>query len=299
MRPSMHLTVALFGFAFLGAGLTAMGQEKAKNESTSRGEASVKIASLFRTADLIGMPVRNAKGENLGKVNDLVIDMKAGDVRYAALSFGGIAGLGGKLFAVPWQAMTFKFGEPNNINSRYFLFDVTKEKLESAPGFDPSHWPDVADPQWSASIDKHYDVERKQATSSSDKDQTRPNVAYETVFRSSKIKGMEVRSDLGEDVARVDELVINVTKGQVRYVVLASGSLLSGGTKLHAVPLSSLILTHANDKTFLVLRMSKEALKEAPSFENNNWPSTSDPNWSRNIDTYYERNAQRTEDKRP
>jgi sporulation protein YlmC with PRC-barrel domain len=259
----------------------------------------VAIAYLFRTADIVGMPIRNTKGENLGKIDDLVIDMKEGDVRYAALSFGGIAGFGGKLFAVPWQAMTFKFGEPNNINSRYFLFDVTKEKLERAPGFNSSHWPDVADPQWSASIDKHYEVDRKQTSSSRGEDKTRSTVDYETVFRSGKIKGMEVRTDLGEDLARVDELVIDVLKGQVRYVVLASGSLLSGGTRLFSVPLSSITLTHASDKTFLVLSVSKESLKGAPSFEKNDWPRTSDPNWSRNIDTYYERNARKTETNRP
>jgi len=136
------------------------------------------------------------------------------------------------------------FGEPNQANSRHFMFDVTKEQLENAPGFDSSHWPNVADPNWAASIDKHYKIERSTATDT----EGRQAVAYETVFRASKIKGMDVRNNANENLGSVDELVIDVTKGHVKYVALSSAVWFTGGNKLFAVPLSSLTLTHATTK---------------------------------------------------
>jgi len=246
-------------------------------------QAQVKVAHVFRTGDIIGQAVHNKAGEKVGKIDDLVVDMKSGDIRYAALSFGGIAGIGSKLFAVPWQAMTFEVGEPNKADSRQFVFNVTKDELERSPGFDSSHWPNVGDPKWSASIDAHYKIERRISS----------GVTYETVFRASKIKGMDVRNDANENLGSVDELVVDVAKGHVRYVALSFGSWFTGGNKLFAIPLSSMTLNHANDKTFFIVHVSQDALKNAPGFDKNKWPNTADPNWTKTIDTYYERTAQR------
>src|SRR3569623_2906303 len=55
---------------------------------------------------LQGDKVVNPKGENLGKIEDIMIDVASGRVAYAVLSFGGILGIGDKLFAIPWHALT-------------------------------------------------------------------------------------------------------------------------------------------------------------------------------------------------
>jgi len=265
----------------------------------NKDQAKVSVSHVFRSSEIIGLAVRNREGENLGKIDDLVVDMKNGEVRYVALAYGGVAGIGSKLFAVPWEKMTFMFGEPNKANSRHFMFEVSKDQLDNAPGFDSSHWPNIADPQWSASIDKHYNVTRKDHKEADHKEQvktdqnTAPKVAYETVFRASKIKGMDVRNDANENLGDVDELVIDVTKGHVKYVALSFGSWFTGGNKLFAVPLSAFTLKHDNDKTFLVTHVSQESLRNAPGFDKNHWPDTANPDWGKGIDTYYERTAQR------
>jgi sporulation protein YlmC with PRC-barrel domain len=281
-------SIALAGTWGLG---TANAVEPARIQNSEQGEAKVAIAHTLRTNDIIGLPVKNNRHEDLGKIDDLVIDMKTGEVRYAAISFGSIAGFGGKLFAVPWQSITFMYGEPNKANSRHFMFDVTKEQLENAPGFDSSRWPNVADPKWSASIDQHYKVNR--ATNTTPATDGRQPVAYETVFRASKIKGLDVRNNANEDLGAIDELVIDVTKGHVKYMTLSFGSWFTGGNKLFAVPLASCTLTHANDKTYFVINVSQDSLKNAPGFDKDRWPNTADPNWAKSIDTYYERSAQR------
>src|SRR5687768_3742813 len=81
----------------------------AKKDGQSQKEVKVEVATSFRSSELIGMEVRDRTGKDLGKIEDLVVELNSGDIRYAALSFGGFAGFGDKLFAVPWQSMTFKF----------------------------------------------------------------------------------------------------------------------------------------------------------------------------------------------
>jgi len=281
--------VALAAFAFTTA---AWADEPAKNANAAVDQTQVSVARDFRTADIIGLYVKNNKHEDLGKIDDLVIDMKNGEVRYAAIAYGGVAGIGSKLFAVPWQKLTFMFGEPNKANSRHFMFDISKEQLENAPGFESSHWPNVADQQWSASVDKHYNVNRH-TDAAPNTDNRQQNVAYETVFRASKIKGMEVRNDKSEHLGSIDDMVIDVSKGNVKYLALSYGSWFTGGNKLFAVPLSSFTLTHDTNKTYFVVHVDQDTLKNAPGFEKNNWPASADPNWTKGIDSYYERTAQR------
>jgi sporulation protein YlmC with PRC-barrel domain len=284
MRTMLNL---LFAGFFAAAVASPFVPAAASAQDTS----NVAVTHVFKSADIIGLPVKNKKGEDLGKINDLVVDMKTGEVRYAALSFGGFAGLGSKLFAVPFGSMTFMLGEPNKANSRHFVFDVTKEQLDRAPGFESSNWPKVGDPKWGEGIDKHYNFERKPHTTTAGTTGEGANVKFETVFRASQIKGMDVRDGKNDNLGSVNELVMDIAKGHVKYVALSYGSWFTGDHKLFAVPLSSLTLNHANDKTFFVANVSQESLKNAPGFTN--WPNTADPNWAKSIDTYYERTATR------
>ena len=62
---------------------------------------AMKSTREMRASKLIGSEVKNAQGENLGEIKDLVIDVNHGRVHYAILSFGGFLGMGDKLFAFP------------------------------------------------------------------------------------------------------------------------------------------------------------------------------------------------------
>jgi sporulation protein YlmC with PRC-barrel domain len=284
----------MLNLLFVGFFTAAVASPFVTATASAQDTTNVAVAHVLKSGDIIGLPVRNKAGEDLGNINDLVVDMKTGEIRYAALSFGGFAGFGSKLFAGPFGSMTFMFGEPNKANSRHFVFDVTKEQLDRAPGFDSSNWPNVADAKWGEAIDKHYKFDRKPHDTAANTANTTgegANVKFETVFRASKIKGMDVRNDKNENLGSVNELVMDITKGHVKYVALSYGSWFTGDHKLFAVPLSALTLNHANDKTFFVAHVSQESLKNAPGFTN--WPNTADPNWAKSIDTYYERTATR------
>ncbi len=110
-------------------------------------------ARVMASSALIAQTVRNPEGETLGSVKEVMVDLHTGRVAYVVLSFGGMLGVGDKLFAIPWGALTLAADEPA------LVLNATKDQLKNAPGFDKDDWPDFADPTWHASIHEHYRVE--------------------------------------------------------------------------------------------------------------------------------------------
>lgn len=105
---------------------------------------------VLSATTMIGDDVRNPEGENLGKLEELMVDLEDGRVAYAVLSFGGFLGLGDKLFAIPWQALTMRTEE------KAFVLNVDKETLKNAPGFDKDNWPETVDREWLTGIYDYY-----------------------------------------------------------------------------------------------------------------------------------------------
>jgi sporulation protein YlmC with PRC-barrel domain len=136
----------------LAVGWAATAWSVDKTTKNEPQESKVPVAMAFRASALTGLDVRNMQGEKLGSVNDLVIDIRGGKLEYAAVSVGGIFGFGDKLFAVPFGELKFD----HDMDEMFFVLDISKEKLQAAPGFDQSNWPNFADPHWSEQIDKYY-----------------------------------------------------------------------------------------------------------------------------------------------
>ena len=105
---------------------------------------------LMGADTLIGNDVYNHKGEDLGDIKEIMLDMRTGKVGYAVLSFGGFLGMGEKLFAVPWNALTL------DTENKRFVLNVEKDRLKNAPGFDKDKWPNMADEAWAKEIHSYY-----------------------------------------------------------------------------------------------------------------------------------------------
>lgn len=107
---------------------------------------------IMSASTLDGEKVVNSAGEDLGKIEDIMLDVTAGRIAYAVLSFGGFLGMGDKLFAIPWSALTL------DVANKCFILDVPKERLEDAPGFDKDHWPAMAERSWATEVHAYYEV---------------------------------------------------------------------------------------------------------------------------------------------
>jgi len=101
---------------------------------------------------LIGDSVVNGSGDDLGKIEAIMLDVTGGRIAYAVLSFGGFLGVGDKLFAIPWSALTL------DTDQKCFVLDVPTERLEQAPGFDKDRWPAMADPTWARDVHAYYNA---------------------------------------------------------------------------------------------------------------------------------------------
>lgn len=108
-------------------------------------------AAVLLSADSItGDDVCNMQDDNLGTIQDLMIDVQTGKIRYAVLSSGGFLGMGDRLFAIPWDALNL------DKENKRFLLDVDAERLKEAPGFDKDHWPNMSDETWNSTVESYY-----------------------------------------------------------------------------------------------------------------------------------------------
>lgn len=123
----------------------------AKERGSKAGDStSQQLLRLYRASKLIGLKVESPSEENLGKVEDLAVEADQGHVLYGVLSFGGFLGMGDKYFAIPLDLFQIKVG------GEALILSVDKDTLKSAPGFDKSAWPDMANPRTTTEIHAYY-----------------------------------------------------------------------------------------------------------------------------------------------
>lgn len=92
----------------------------------------------FLTAtSLVGDKIENKKGDHIGNIKDVMLNIHEGNVEYVVIEFGGFLGFGEKLFAVPFKALHI------HPSKRSFILDRDKSYLEKAPGFNKHHWPET------------------------------------------------------------------------------------------------------------------------------------------------------------
>lgn len=101
---------------------------------------------------LEGNDVKNLQNEDVGDIKEIMLDVPTGRVAYAVMAVGGFLGMGEKLFAIPWTALTL------DTKDKCFRLDVSKERLSKAEGFDKDHWPTMADEAWARNLHKYYNA---------------------------------------------------------------------------------------------------------------------------------------------
>lgn len=108
------------------------------------------IATLLSATTITGDEVCNTQDEKLGRIQDVVLDITEGKIRYAVLASDRFLDMGDRLFAVPWSAL-----KQDKENKR-FILDVDVERLKSAPGFDKDRWPNMANVIWNSTVESYY-----------------------------------------------------------------------------------------------------------------------------------------------
>lgn len=112
-------------------------------------QANTPVERLTASS-IIGDRIENTYGEDLGKIDNLMINLHTGEIEYAVIEFGSFLGVGGKLFAVPFTELKL------DAQKKIFLLNRDNEYLKQSPGFDKAHWPDTNDHSYFDNVRMYY-----------------------------------------------------------------------------------------------------------------------------------------------
>ena len=97
--------------------------------------ATIAKGDIISSDKVEGTNVYNVAGDKLGSIDDLMIDKRTGQVRYAVLEFGGFLGMGTDRYPLPWSMLKY------DIAKEGYVVPIDKSKLEQAPRYQDSDAP--------------------------------------------------------------------------------------------------------------------------------------------------------------
>lgn len=117
-----------------------------KGSETAAGPGPYVMAA----STLDGDRVFSSDNQEIGKIKEIMLEVASGRIVYAVMSSGGFLGIGDKLLALPWSALTL------DTTHKCFVLNVAAERVKNAPGFDKDHWPAMADLEWGTAVHEYY-----------------------------------------------------------------------------------------------------------------------------------------------
>jgi sporulation protein YlmC with PRC-barrel domain len=115
--------------------------------ASHRDRWNQRTTAWQKCSDLCGKEVRTAHTDDVGKLDDMVVDPDSGRVLYGILSYRG------KLFAIPWNVLTL------NSNAEQLVLNADEKQLSDGFSFSKDDWPNLVDQDWATELYAHYDVE--------------------------------------------------------------------------------------------------------------------------------------------
>jgi sporulation protein YlmC with PRC-barrel domain len=188
---------------------------KSSKQQAGQGQMRSMLASR-----LIGMTVQGAQGNKLGEVEDLAVDVKSGQVRYAVLAFDPGFLSAERLVPVPVKELR---AAPEG--DRLVYQKASKEQLEKR-AVKRSDWNDafVGNAQRIAALDESWGL---------------PKSSGGTLMRANNLLDKEVQNKSGENIGEIEDLVIDMGRQQVHYAMLEFERSWLKPEKTVAVPLSA------------------------------------------------------------
>ena len=99
-----------------------------------------------------GTAVYSEAGDKLGSIDDLMIDKRSGQVRYAVLEFGGFLGMGADRYPLPWDALRYDTEKDG------YVVPLDKARLKNAPRYPQDEAPDYT-ADYGQRVHKYYGVD--------------------------------------------------------------------------------------------------------------------------------------------
>lgn len=238
-------------------------------EETGEGVPVTGAELPFLLENQLAYDVWNAENEQIGEVEDMVIDLANSRVAYVHIETGGFLDIGDEESLVPWNALSLAIGEDPDVTSaddNVFILQFDQNLLEDAPDFDTNTMPAVSEPaeDWGAGFADFW---------SNAGVNTEPVAGAE----ANELQGVILATNLldsaivfdsdevvpGTDVdgeMDIDNAVIDTSTGQVQFLIV--NAFYGDGGRLIPVPLSQ-FRWDADTQSF-IFNGEPTMLQEAP-----------------------------------
>ena len=92
------------------------------------------------------------------------------------------------------------------------------------------------------------------------------------LLTATSIMGDKVFNRRNEKLGDIKDIMIDITEGEIEYLIIEFGGFLGVGEKFFAVPFRLLAVDTV--KEAFILDQKKEVLAKAPGFDKDHWPET-------------------------
>lgn len=132
---TIHKTILISLFPLLTP-MNAYAESDKQSELVHPLPGTKGSSASWRASQVMGLDVKNSSDETIGEVEDILLDMKSGEVLAIIISSGGFLGISDTLSAVPVTTIRYDGA------TKAFKTKLTKEQLGRAPQFKTNAWPD-------------------------------------------------------------------------------------------------------------------------------------------------------------
>jgi len=281
-------SVALLTFLSASMLATAGGDD----QKGGKGKGDGKTGGIRRAGSVLtGMYVRDKQGDQIGRIHDVVVDMKTGKVVYFAVQTGGVANIvGGKLHAVAPDAMHLAIGE--RTGTEFFVYDLDVQGLRGAEGFNNNNWPKEPNFSRGKQGSEGGSVKEDLKDAGAKVKETVKDIGKEVkegvgggkmehnLARVSSINGMDVQNKANKDLGDVYDLAIDPKNWKILYAAISHGGTAGVGGKLFAVDWKLLKIGSPSvnpQNVVFILDVDENVFNRAQGFTSNDtWPSQPD-----------------------
>ena len=241
------------------------------------------VLGNHRISQLEGMKVEDFDGESLGTLKDFVVDVQAGEIRYAVVSVSGFSGRLSRPKIVPSQLISTA-----TTKKKTLALEVPKFRWKRAPSFRKSDLPDMANADGAQRVNQFYaltpgepKMTGKNLSRSNPKltptDRNTGRRVYQTPSGTrfelaSEVIGREVITAQHRSLGRISDFLVDLTGERPTVaIVTAKGVLKEAGA--YALPLHRLIPSSPNQFS---LATNLVQLEQAPPFTQMAWEFAGD-----------------------
>lgn len=234
--------------------------------TTSTANMKDKELKLVRGTEVIGANIFNQKGEDLGEINDVLIDENTGDITHGILAIGGWLGIGEKLTPVPWKHI-----QQSEKAARGYVVDADKTKLAGATSFEKNKWPNLSG-DFGAQNDTYFGLTGKTGMK---------------LVRLSEVDDAKLFDQQGKQIGEIHETLLHPKSGQVAYGVISTAASTDRAEEERTTVPFELIRQSKKDTPGYVLDAAKSKLTTATYFKASQWPEFNDRAWNERMYSHY------------